>query len=169
PEPSNFFALARPLVGAMAAYFFVNTGLVAGAIALSSGQSFFGVWRHDFLWSGVNFMVASSAGAVAAVAIRGGDQWKALLMCAPVYLTYRTYELFVKRLEDQARFVAETQRLHQETVEALLMAREAERALADEKERLTVKLRSVGDGVITTDLRGTILSRNEVAEALTGS
>jgi PAS domain S-box-containing protein len=166
--PSNFSALSQPLVGAMSAYFLVNTALVAGAIALSSEQSFGKVWRDDFLWSGISFMVASSAGAVGAVVIERGDQWIAMLMLAPVYLTYRTYQLFVKRLEDQARFVAETQRLHQETVEALLMAREAERALADEKERLTVTLRSVGDGVITTDLKGTILSMNTVAEALTG-
>ena len=113
-------------------------------------------------------MVASSAGALAAVVVQRGDQWLAVLMLAPVYLTYRTYELFIKRLEDQTRHVAETRRLHQETVEALLMARQAERALTDEKERLTVTLRSVGDGVITTDLGSTILSMNRIAEALTG-
>src|SRR5712671_774770 len=38
--PADFSALPRPLVGAMAAYFFVNTGLVAAAIALSSDQPF---------------------------------------------------------------------------------------------------------------------------------
>src|SRR5712692_577459 len=43
--PSTFSALAQPLVGAMAAYFFVNTGLVAGAIALSTDQPFGKVWR----------------------------------------------------------------------------------------------------------------------------
>ena len=166
--PTDFSALSKPLVGAMATYFLVNTGLVAGAIALSTHQPFGKVWRDDFLWSGVSFMVASTAGAGAAVVIQRGDQWKAVLMLAPVYLTYRTYELFVKRLEDQTRYLAETRRMHEETVEALLMARQAERALADEKERLTVTLRSVGDGVITTDLDGTILSMNKVAEALTG-
>jgi PAS domain S-box-containing protein len=166
--PTDFSALPKPLVGAMATYFLVNTGLVAGAIALSTHQPFGKVWRDDFLWSGVSFMVASTAGAAAAVVIQRGDQWKAVLMLAPVYLTYRTYELFVKRLEDQTRYLAETRRMHEETVEALLMARQAERALADEKERLTVTLRSVGDGVITTDLDGTILSMNKVAEALTG-
>ena len=89
-------------------------------------------------------------------------------MLAPVLLTYRTDELFVKRLEDQTRHAAETRRLHQETVEALLMARQAEQALRDETERLTVTLRSVGDGVIATDLDSTILSMNRVAEVLTG-
>ena len=82
--PSDFSTLSGPLVGAMATYFFVNTGLIAGAIALSTGQSFGTVWRRDFLWSGVSFMVASSAGAAAAVAIERGYQWTALLMLAPV-------------------------------------------------------------------------------------
>ncbi len=45
---------------------------------------------------------------------------------------------------------------------------EAEAALADEKERLTVTLRSIGDGVITTDAKGRVVLLNEVAETLTG-
>jgi PAS domain S-box-containing protein len=40
--------------------------------------------------------------------------------------------------------------------------------LAAEKERLTVTLRSIGDGVISTDLEGKIISFNQVAEELTG-
>jgi len=166
--PFDFPTMSEALVCAMAAYFVVNSGLVTGAIALSTGRPLLKVWREDFLWSGVSFMAASTAGAVAAVVIQRGYSWLALLMLAPVYLTYLTYELFVTRLEDQTRHAAETRRLHQETVEALLMARQAEQALRDETERLTVTLRSVGDGVIATDLDSTILSMNRVAEALTG-
>ena len=40
--------------------------------------------------------------------------------------------------------------------------------LAAEKERLSVTLRSIGDGVISTDLRGNVTSVNKVAEELTG-
>jgi PAS domain S-box-containing protein len=166
--PTDFSRLAQPLVGAIATYFMVNTGLVAGAIALSSGRTVWTVWRDDFLWSGASFAVASGAGAAAAVIVARGDQWLAVLLLAPVYLTYRSYELFVGRLDDQKRHLAETQRLHQEAVDALLQAREAERELANERERLLVTLRSIGDGVITTDLDGTILSINNVAEKLTG-
>ncbi|MGD2023621.1 MAG: PAS domain S-box protein, partial [Desulfobacterales bacterium] len=39
--------------------------------------------------------------------------------------------------------------------------------LAAEKERLAVTLRSIGDGVISTDLQGNVVSLNKVAEALT--
>jgi PAS domain S-box-containing protein len=44
----------------------------------------------------------------------------------------------------------------------------AEEALAAEKERLAVTLRSIGDGVITTDTQGKIVLINKVAEDLTG-
>ncbi|HER62855.1 MAG TPA: PAS domain S-box protein, partial [Desulfobacteraceae bacterium] len=44
----------------------------------------------------------------------------------------------------------------------------AEYALASEKEQLTVTLRSIGDGVITTGLNGKIVLLNKVAEELTG-
>lgn len=44
----------------------------------------------------------------------------------------------------------------------------AEEALAAEKELLSVTLRSIGDGVITTDTMGNIVLLNEIAERLTG-
>src|SRR5687767_12425133 len=43
-----------------------------------------------------------------------------------------------------------------------------ELALEKEKELLAVTLRSIGDGVITTDVRGRIVLFNQVAERLTG-
>src|SRR3989442_93171 len=45
---------------------------------------------------------------------------------------------------------------------------EVENALASEKERLAVTLRSIGDGVITTDAEGKITLLNRAAEGLTG-
>jgi signal transduction histidine kinase/ActR/RegA family two-component response regulator len=138
--PFEIAALAKPLVGAVATYFVFDTGLVAGAIASSTDRGIVTVWRDDFLWSGVTFMVAGTAGAVAAVVIDRGDHWLAVLLLAPVYLTYRTYELFVARLDDQQRHMADMRRMHQETVDALSQARTAERALGEEKERLAVAL-----------------------------
>ncbi len=44
----------------------------------------------------------------------------------------------------------------------------ADAAIAAEKERLAVTLRSIGDGVITTDTNGTVVLINKVAEQLTG-
>jgi PAS domain S-box-containing protein len=46
--------------------------------------------------------------------------------------------------------------------------KKAEEAIAAEKERLAVTLRSIGDGVIVTDIDGTITLINKVSEQLTG-
>src|SRR5687768_16887796 len=58
--PFDVAILVKPLVGAIATYFFFNTGLVAIAIALSTRRSPFRVWREEFLWSATSFMVAGS-------------------------------------------------------------------------------------------------------------
>jgi len=127
-QPTTAEGLAKPLVAAIGTYFVVNTILVAGAIAMTTGRGLFRVWRDDFLWSGASFMVAGSVGAMAAVVVARGEHWKAALLVAPVYLTYRTYELFVGRLEDQSKHMAEIRQLHHGTVEALNQARQAERS-----------------------------------------
>ncbi|VFQ46381.1 PAS domain S-box protein [Desulfoluna butyratoxydans] len=46
--------------------------------------------------------------------------------------------------------------------------KEAEEKLSEEKERLAVTLRSIGDGVITSDVSGHVVLMNKVAEKLTG-
>ena len=46
--------------------------------------------------------------------------------------------------------------------------KKAQAALADEKERLAVTLRSIGDGVVVTDIAGMVTLINRVAEQLTG-
>jgi signal transduction histidine kinase/ActR/RegA family two-component response regulator len=139
-RPIASLDLAGPVVGAITTYFLVNTGLVAGAIALSTGRRFGTVWRDDFLWSAASFMVAGTAGAIAAIVVARGGHWTAVLMLAPVHLTYATYKVFVGRLDDQRRHVAETERLHQQAIEALEQTRRAERELGEEKERLATAL-----------------------------
>ncbi len=44
----------------------------------------------------------------------------------------------------------------------------SEARIAEERERLLVTIRSIGDGVITTDVAGTVTLMNKVAEELTG-
>src|SRR6185503_2388593 len=47
--PLSVGDLPQPLLGAITAHFLVNTGLVAGAIALSARQPLWRVWHDNFL------------------------------------------------------------------------------------------------------------------------
>lgn len=55
-----------------------------------------------------------------------------------------------------------------QTFASALLRQKIEKDLAEEKERLSVTLRSIGDGVITTDIFGNITLLNDAAEKLTG-
>lgn len=124
PGPDAVSAVARPLVGAATAYFLFNTVLVAGAIALASRQPLFGIWQSNFLWSAPSYFVGAGAAALAAWSIERVGFWLTPLTFAPIYLTYRTYRIYLGRFEAQ-RHVQETSDLHLATLEALAAAIDA--------------------------------------------
>ncbi len=66
-------------------------------------------------------------------------------------------EIAKSRLQNSARLIA-----------ALVQSKCYQASLAKERESLKVTLRSIGDGVITTDIEGRIVLVNKVAETLTG-
>ena len=116
--------MARPLVGAATVYFLLNTGLIAVAIALASRQPIFNIWQTNFLWSAPSYFVGAGAAWLAAWSVNRTGFWVAPLTFAPIYLTYRTYRVYLGRLEAQ-RHVQETSDLHLATIEALAAAIDA--------------------------------------------
>jgi diguanylate cyclase (GGDEF)-like protein/putative nucleotidyltransferase with HDIG domain len=125
--PVSLVAMARPLVGAAFAYFVLNTALVASAIALSTKQSVVGVWNQNFLWSAPSYFVgALAAGGVSQILSHSGSAyWLAPLGAAPLYLTYRSYKVYLGRIEDEQRHVRQVSDLHLATIEALALAIDA--------------------------------------------
>jgi diguanylate cyclase (GGDEF)-like protein/putative nucleotidyltransferase with HDIG domain len=117
--------IARPLVGAATAYFICNTLLIAGAIGLSTRQSILTVWNQNFLWSAPSYFVGAAAALAAEWAFLGSGVWVALLLAAPLYLTYRTYKVYLGRIDDERRHVEEMADLHLATIEALALAIDA--------------------------------------------
>jgi diguanylate cyclase (GGDEF)-like protein/putative nucleotidyltransferase with HDIG domain len=118
-------SLAKPLVGAATTYFLVNTATVATAIALSTRQSVFKVWNENFLWSAPSYFVGAGAAAVAAGMLNDSIRWLIPLAAAPLYLTYRSYKVYLGRIEDEQRHVSEMADLHLATIEALALAIDA--------------------------------------------
>jgi diguanylate cyclase (GGDEF)-like protein/putative nucleotidyltransferase with HDIG domain len=123
--PHDLSAIARPLVGAATAYFLVNTGLVATAIALSTRHKITTTWQTNFLWSAPSYFVGAGTAAVVATLVTKTGYWFAPLAFAPIYLTYRTYKVYMGRIEDEQRHVRQTSDLHLATIEALARAIDA--------------------------------------------
>ena len=117
--------IAKPLLGAATAYFVCNTLLIAGAIALSTKQSMLAIWNQNFLWSAPSYFVGAAVAVAAQWALLGSGIWVSLLLTAPLYLTYRTYKVYLGRIDDERRHVQEMADLHLATIEALALAIDA--------------------------------------------
>jgi diguanylate cyclase (GGDEF)-like protein/putative nucleotidyltransferase with HDIG domain len=123
--PFTLLSITKPLVGAATTYFVFNTLLIATAIGLSTRQRIMRVWNENFLWSAPSYFVGALAAAIAASVIDRGGYWMASLAAAPLYLTYRTYKVYMGRIQDQQRHVAQVSDLHLATIEALALAIDA--------------------------------------------
>ncbi|MBI2835448.1 MAG: diguanylate cyclase [Acidobacteria bacterium] len=128
--PHGLYELAGPLVGAATTYFMVNTVAIAAAIALSTGQRIGQVWNDNFLWSAPSYFVGAGAAGLAAAIVERSGYWLVPLTAAPLYLTYRTYKVFMGRIEDEQRHVHEMSDLHLATIEALARAIDAKDQLS---------------------------------------
>src|SRR6266540_3884666 len=126
PGQFDIWTLPKPLVGAATSYFLINTAMVATAIALSTRQNIVHVWNQNFLWTASSYFVGAGVSAVAvwlfsAVSFR----WILPLAAAPLYLTYRSYRVYLGRIDDEQRHVREMADLHLATIEALALAIDA--------------------------------------------
>jgi PAS domain S-box-containing protein len=84
--------LAVPLTGMALTYFFVNTIPIAVAIALTTHQSAWRIWRSEFASSAPSYLLGAVAAAVViAVTERSGYWLTILFTAAPLYLTYKMY------------------------------------------------------------------------------
>ena len=84
------------------------------------------VWNENFLWSAPSYFVGAGVAAVATWMVRDvSAHWITPLALAPLYLTYRTYKVYLGRIEDEQRHVREMADLHLATIEALALAIDA--------------------------------------------
>ena len=114
-----------PLVVAASTYFVANTVPVALVIALTEHKSPRKIWSECYFWAFPYYLVgAGVAGLVSWLNKIIG--WQTSLMALPViYLIYRSYSLYLGKLEDEKRHVEDMANLHLRTIEALALAIEA--------------------------------------------
>jgi diguanylate cyclase (GGDEF)-like protein/putative nucleotidyltransferase with HDIG domain len=118
---------SHPLLLGVAAitYFIANTGSIAAVISLTERKALRKIWVECYFWSFPYYLVgAAFAGMIGWFNRVFG--WETSLLIVPIiYLIYRSYRLYLGKLEDEKRHVEEMANLHLRTIEALALAIEA--------------------------------------------
>jgi diguanylate cyclase (GGDEF)-like protein/putative nucleotidyltransferase with HDIG domain len=117
----------RPLLLCLTAsiYFIVNAGCIAVVISFSEGKPLRKILVDCYFWSFPYYLVgAGIAGTISWV--NHSFNWETSLLFVPaIYIIYRSYRLYLGKLEDEKRHVEEMANLHLRTIEALALAIEA--------------------------------------------
>jgi diguanylate cyclase (GGDEF)-like protein/putative nucleotidyltransferase with HDIG domain len=127
-------------------FFISNTGVISGVLALTERKSLQKLWYECYFWSFPYYMIgAAIAGLLSAANHAVG--WQMTLLVLPViYWIYRSYRLYLGRLEAEKRHVEEMASLHLRTIEALALAIEAkDHTTHDHLQRVRVYAVALGE------------------------
>ncbi len=133
------------LMAAGCAFFFTNTVPVAMVISLSEQTSFRKVWSECHFWSFPYYL--AGAGLVALIHyVNSYAGWQTTVLVLPiVYWVYRSYRIYLGRLEDQKHHVEDIAALHLRTIEALALAIDAkDHTTHDHLQRVRVYAMEIG-------------------------
>ncbi len=113
------------LLLATCVYFVANTVPLASVISLTERRSLRKIWSDCYFWSFPYYLVGAGVAGMMSW-LHGFTDWQTSLLTLPVmYLIYRSYGLYLGKLEDEKRHVEEIADLHMRTIEALALAIEA--------------------------------------------
>jgi diguanylate cyclase (GGDEF)-like protein/putative nucleotidyltransferase with HDIG domain len=113
------------LVFAAVAYFFGNTFPVAVIISLTESKPLRNIWKECYFWSFPYYLLGAGISGFVGFLNQHIGWVTSLLVLPSVYVIYRSYRLYLGKLEDEKRHVEEMASLHLRTIEALALAIEA--------------------------------------------
>jgi diguanylate cyclase (GGDEF)-like protein/putative nucleotidyltransferase with HDIG domain len=106
-------------------YFIGTTLPVSIVIGLTESKGFAGVWRGIFNWSFGYYLLGVSLAEIVHIATQRLG-WSFTLALIPLmYIVYRSYRLYLSKLEQEKAHAQKMASLHLRTIEALAMAIEA--------------------------------------------
>lgn len=113
------------LLAVAIAYFAFNTLVMSVIIRLTEGKPLLKVWSECYFWSFSYYLGGAAIVGVVSFLNRHIGWQSSLLVLPPVHLIYRSYRLYVGKLEDEKRHVEQVSNLHLRTIETLALAIEA--------------------------------------------
>ena len=126
-------------------YFLFNSLPVATIISLTEGKSVRKVWANCYFWSFPYYLAGAGVAAMVSWINRKAGWQPTLLALPAMFVIYRSYRLYLAKLENEKHHVADVAALHLRTIEALALAIEAkDQNTHDHLERVRVYAMEVG-------------------------
>jgi len=113
------------LLVAAITHFGCNTAAMSTIIGLTEDKPIPKVWTASYLWSFPYYMVGAAAAGLVHFLNRHIGWQSSLLILPPIYLMYRSYRLYLGKLETEKKHAEQVSNLHLRTIEALALAIEA--------------------------------------------
>jgi len=113
------------LLMAAIVHFACNTALVSTIIGWTEDKPISKIWNECYFWSFPYYMVGAAAAGLVHFLNRHIGWQSSLLVLPPIYLMYRSYRLYLGKLETEKRHAEQVSVLHLRTIEALALAIEA--------------------------------------------
>ena len=176
---TNLLLLLVPASGAAMAAYFLETGLVASAIHLSTGASLVGTWRAQFQWLAGHYLVLCLLGLFLAIAQGALGPVGVIVFTLPVLMMRYAQQQYVERTRESMR---ELKRMNEELAHAnreIMTASRSIRQLNDELFQTLAKILDsagsvcgrpcrAGGAVCQPDWPGAGSSRRAVGDLMPG-
>ncbi len=152
--------LALRLAAVTLTLFLLQSGPLAAMTARIEGEKFTSVWCSSYFWALPYYLAGAALAEGMSIAGRYVG-WPTVLLSGPaMYLVFRSYRLYVHRMEDQTRHAVEVAALHLRTIEALALAIEAkDQTTHDHLRRVQIYAAEMGKALgLTPDEKQALLA-----------
>jgi len=133
-------------IGIAATCFFLSTTVsIAAVVALTESKSLRRLWHECYFWSFPYYMVGGGIAALISI-LDHRVGWEVTVLTLPVvYIIFRSYRLYLGRLESEKLHAEQMAGLHLRTIEALALAIEAkDHTTHDHLQRVQIYAQELG-------------------------
>lgn len=133
----NLQQLLAPVSASTAAYFFVNTFLVAVPLALSRHEPISQTWRGLFLWTAPTYYAGTSCAVLLSLLYHRFGFTAIVFILPPLYVVLFSYRLYIEKTQQEMKHIAELKERNERLSELYLSTVHSLVAAIDAKDRYT--------------------------------
>jgi signal transduction histidine kinase len=152
PVLQSFVIPSLRLIVAAGTYFILNTLSIAVVISLTTAQGVSQVWQESYLWSFPYYLVGASIIAPLQYLVQRFGVQIPIVGAPLIYGIYKSFQVYVGRLEDERKHAQELVAMHERTIAVL----EASKQKAEEATRLKSEFLANMSHEVRTPMNGII-------------